>query len=101
MADLSLAYFLIPACFLHSTLPRLDFYTAEMLCVQARLHKYICSLTVSVPACVNEYISLDGVSVLRQTRWISPSLSVASLAEIEMETFSTKTSWDIIDRDTV
>lgn len=56
---------------------------------------------VSVPACVNEYISLDGVSVLRQTRWISPSLSVAPLLEIEMETFSTKTSWDITDRDTV
>lgn len=57
--------------------------------------------TVSVPACVNEYISLAGVSVLRQTRWISPSLSVAPLVEIEMETFSTKTSWDIIDQDTV
>lgn len=70
---------------------------AEMLGARARVHKYICSLTVSVPACVNEYISLAGVSVLWQTRCISPSLSVAPLGEIEMETFSTKTSWDIID----
>lgn len=34
-------------------------------------------------------------------QWISPTLSVAPLAEMEVETFPTKASWDITDQDTV
>lgn len=58
----------------------------------------MCSLTVPFHAHVNKYIFLDAVSVL-QLQCLSPPLSVAPLAETEMETFSTKTSWDIIDQD--
>lgn len=58
----------------------------------------MCSLTVAVHARVNKYIFLGAVSVL-QLQCLSPPLSVAPLVETEMETFSTQTSWDIIDQD--